>query len=362
MKAQYLHCPWNTSLDEWYKKWFYIREEPNTITLCDVGLIPEKKGSWSERPENLEQIAELLGMIPWGRLDGPSVVGNFISRRIQPCQKRIHPGFEYQGGADPTRTRKEPLDKMEIKARIGELFNLADPNYVALNAIEHAFKLARPPPKYDGRDRAGVFVSPPPGVEWPQATGPTAQTSARTDGVHWAVLETVEDASTRAAGKRPAASKRRQAIISQSDDEAEDADIFRLVPRKRRRQVGPSEQGGSSVPAVVTAPTTATQSTDEENMPLHPPTPVPEVGQNLELWELNVYLMDNFSEADIGHLHIKHVNDMIFNEYNSSDDGRSKVMKYDAETANIHVLASLKKHVFLSVGIHVFFRRSTTIW
>ena len=45
------------------------------------------------------------------------------------------------------RTRKEPLDKMEIKARIGELFNLADPNYVGLNTIEHAFKLARPPPK-----------------------------------------------------------------------------------------------------------------------------------------------------------------------------------------------------------------------
>jgi hypothetical protein len=41
-------------LDEWYKKWFYIREEPNTITLCDMGLIPEKKNSWSEKPENLE--------------------------------------------------------------------------------------------------------------------------------------------------------------------------------------------------------------------------------------------------------------------------------------------------------------------
>ena len=48
---------------------------------------------------------------------------------------------------DPTRTRKEPLDKMEIKARIGELFNLADPNYVGLNTIKHTFKLARPPPK-----------------------------------------------------------------------------------------------------------------------------------------------------------------------------------------------------------------------
>ena len=86
-------------------------------------------------------------------------------------------------------------------------------------------------------------------------------------------------ASTRAAGKRPAASKRRQAIFPLSDDEAEDADIFRLVPRKGRKQVGPSEQGGSSVPAVVTAPTTATQSTDEGNMPHHTPTPVPEVEQ-----------------------------------------------------------------------------------
>ena len=45
------------------------------------------------------------------------------------------------------RTRKEALDKIEIKARIGELFNLADPNYVRLSDIEHAFKLAQPPPK-----------------------------------------------------------------------------------------------------------------------------------------------------------------------------------------------------------------------
>ena len=45
------------------------------------------------------------------------------------------------------RTRKEALEKIEVKARIGELFNLADPNYVRLNDIEHAFKLARPPPK-----------------------------------------------------------------------------------------------------------------------------------------------------------------------------------------------------------------------
>ena len=40
------------------------------------------------------------------------------------------------------RTRQEALDKIKVKARIGELFNLADPNYVRLSDIEHAFKLA----------------------------------------------------------------------------------------------------------------------------------------------------------------------------------------------------------------------------
>ena len=40
------------------------------------------------------------------------------------------------------------------------------------------------------------------------------------------VLGVGEDATTRAAGKRPAANKRRQAIFPVSDDETEDADIF----------------------------------------------------------------------------------------------------------------------------------------
>ena len=117
------------------------------ITLCDAGYIPEKKMSWSERPEHLGQISEIFGMILWKKLDGPSVVRSFISRRVQPCQKGVHPGYEYQGSVDPTRMRQRALDKIEVKARIGELFNLADPNYARLSDIEHAFKLARPPPK-----------------------------------------------------------------------------------------------------------------------------------------------------------------------------------------------------------------------
>jgi len=114
-------------------------------------------------------------------------------------------------------------------------------------------------------------------VDWPQIASPAAQTSARTEDVHWAALEVAEDASTRVAGKRPATNKRCQAIFPLSDDEAEDADIFRLVPRKRRRQMGSTEQGGSSVPAVIASPTTATQRTSGGNVEHQTPAPVPVV-------------------------------------------------------------------------------------
>ena len=78
----------------------------------------------------------------------------------------------------------------------------------------------------NGHDRAAVFVSPPPGVDWPQIAGLTAQTSASTEGVNWAVLGVGEDVTAKAANKRPEANKHRQAIFPLLDDETEDADIF----------------------------------------------------------------------------------------------------------------------------------------
>ena len=102
-----------------------------------------------------------------------------------------------------------------------------------------------------------MFVSPPPGVDWPQVAGPTAQTSASIEDVDWAVLGVGEEAAARATGKWLEASKRRQAIFTLSDDETEDVGIFRLIPRKRRRQLESTVQGGSSVPVGLTLHTTA---------------------------------------------------------------------------------------------------------
>jgi len=85
MKNCYLSCPSNTSLIEWYKRFFYIREEPGSATFCNVGYIPEKRVSWTDRPEYTGQVSEMMTLIDWSRLDGLGVVGNFLVRRVMPC-------------------------------------------------------------------------------------------------------------------------------------------------------------------------------------------------------------------------------------------------------------------------------------
>ena len=54
-----------------------------------------------------------------------------------------------------------------------------------------------------------MFVSPPPGVEWPQGAGPTTQTSIeiKDEDVDWAMLGAREEVVALAAGKWPAAPK-----------------------------------------------------------------------------------------------------------------------------------------------------------
>jgi hypothetical protein len=90
-------------------------------------------------------------LLPWNRLDGPAVAGNFISRHVHPCQRRVHAGYEYQGSANQSRMRSEDLDHDKVVHQIGELFNLANQSYSPSNKIQRAYKLIRPAPKANNR-------------------------------------------------------------------------------------------------------------------------------------------------------------------------------------------------------------------
>jgi hypothetical protein len=49
--------------------------------------------------------------------------------------------------------------------------------------------------------------------------------------------------------------------------------------------------------------------------------------KNLEHFEVNLNMMEKYSEDDIGHLRIKLVNDMVFNDHNYAIVGKSKIME-----------------------------------
>jgi hypothetical protein len=42
---------------------FYVREEPGSSTFCDVGYIPEKRVSWTDRPQFAGQVEDLMKLI-----------------------------------------------------------------------------------------------------------------------------------------------------------------------------------------------------------------------------------------------------------------------------------------------------------
>jgi hypothetical protein len=72
----------------------------------------------------MEQVREILQLIDQRRLDGVIVASNFVLHRVQPCNERAHPGFEFRGDTDGTRKVPKDIDQEEAKQWITSLFNL----------------------------------------------------------------------------------------------------------------------------------------------------------------------------------------------------------------------------------------------
>jgi hypothetical protein len=111
MKAQYLNVPLNTSMRDWYRKWFYVQQQEESLVACDVSQIPEQQESWLARPTSAEmvQVQELLRLFDNTRIDGPIIATNFIFRRVQSGKDRVHPMYEYSESSDVTRESSEEL-------------------------------------------------------------------------------------------------------------------------------------------------------------------------------------------------------------------------------------------------------------
>lgn len=149
MKSQYLHVPLNTSMRDWYRKWFYVEQELEPLTPCDPAQIPETRETWSEKPNtsDMVQVEKLLKLINRAELDGPMVAANFMFRRIQPCKDRVHQMFGYDGSQDATRETPDELPSKEINKHLADLFVMS--GYKVLAKGQRAFKLTLPPPQVE---------------------------------------------------------------------------------------------------------------------------------------------------------------------------------------------------------------------
>ena len=125
---------------------------------CDIIQIPVSNARWSERPSvsGMEQVRELLALIDRRRVDGVIVATNFTFRRCRPSKERAHPAYEFRGDTDGTREVPEPIDREEVKWRIGVLFNLTGHHKV--DDQQRAFSVGNLPPE------ARVFV-----LVWPNS-------------------------------------------------------------------------------------------------------------------------------------------------------------------------------------------------
>jgi len=58
------------------------------------------------------------------------VVFSFVSRRIQPLQRRKHPAFRYEGTKDPTRLSPKPMSHSEVVKRYCKVLDDFDKSLV----------------------------------------------------------------------------------------------------------------------------------------------------------------------------------------------------------------------------------------
>ena len=89
-----------------------------------------KKSSWNSKGSGGSQVNFLLGEIEKLKADhwicGASVIAHWSMRRIRPLQRRVHLGFQYTGGADPSHYSRSRITEDDLKDRVlGFLKNVA---------------------------------------------------------------------------------------------------------------------------------------------------------------------------------------------------------------------------------------------
>ena len=105
-----------------------------------------KKSNWNSKGSGGgDQVNFLLGEIERLKAEhqicGASVIANWSMRRIQPLQRRVHLGFQYEGETDPSRYTRTKITEDDLKDRVLELLK----NVPETANVAGTFSVARRP-------------------------------------------------------------------------------------------------------------------------------------------------------------------------------------------------------------------------
>ena len=138
--------PYNLSdkVIDWKSMWFYIRNLSSSLPFRTPGP-PVKKSNWNSKGSGWDQVNFLLGEIEKLKVEhqicGASVIANWSMPRIQPLQRRVHFGFQYEGETDPSHYTRTKITEDDLKDQVLELLK----NVPEVANVAGTFSVARRP-------------------------------------------------------------------------------------------------------------------------------------------------------------------------------------------------------------------------
>ena len=130
---------------EWKSFWFHVGNFESPLPER-IASAPQVQASWLSARPGGSQVKCILGAIAKLKnkgITGDHVVFSFVSRRIQPLQRRKHPAFRYEGTKDPTRLSPEVMAYSEAIRRCCKVLD----NFNKYLKLPVLFWAANPPEK-----------------------------------------------------------------------------------------------------------------------------------------------------------------------------------------------------------------------
>ena len=143
-KPKYIPYELSEKVINWKSMWFYIENLSSSLPPRTPGP-PVKKPNWNSKGSGGDQVNFLLGEIERLKAEhqicGASVITNWSMRRIQPLQRRVHFGFQYEGETDPSHYTRTKITEDDLKDQVLELLK----NVPETANVAETFNAARRP-------------------------------------------------------------------------------------------------------------------------------------------------------------------------------------------------------------------------